>query len=275
VVTRTWILLLITLIFASCMGCTQTQQTITPVDTEPVTPTPPPTPPPTLETPVVQTPIPVKVITVEPTKDINSEPEEYIEPKDTMPPIPPAEPNTENINFTHFRNEYFMAEYPSTWTVENESISLSTPEIMQFGVDVFKRDARVVSFQSEDRNVSMRILVKDWIVPHKSHYFQPTIASTRDEVRKLYPNATIDSSVFNYQYTKNDQNIFTIKYDVIFQDSSEYYPYAYTEEMWITFNHQWSTKFITRNGNLDDYKELRNRMMRSVKTEGNQPKAWW
>jgi hypothetical protein len=117
--------------------------------------------------------------------------------------------------------------------------------------------------------------MKDWITPGLSHKFSPTIELIRTEVHKKYPNSSIDSSVYNYELRKNDQSIFTVKYDVIFPTWSEYYPYTYSEETWITYNHHWYASFITVNGNLDEYRDLRYQMMKSIVTEGLQERVWW
>jgi hypothetical protein len=267
------ILILITLTtFCFCMGCTQTAETSTASVTD--TPTLPIVNTTTAIPTATATPIPVRAITATPT------PEPTVEepiPDWTEAPIiiPIAESDTTKINFTSFVSADFMAKYPATWEVRCETFTLTSTTL--YGQDIWKPEGRMVSFVSEDGKTKMLVSVRDFLQPGPNRYkFTPTIDSARKSVALLFPNAASETSVYNYEYKKNEQMLFTSKYDVVFVPTSEYYPYTYTEETWTTYNHMFNVDFVLVNGKtLDDYRDLRYLMMKSVITEGTQSRAWW
>jgi len=189
--------------------------------------------------------------------------------------IPTVNPDTLAYNFTQFVDDDFMAKYPEGWAAVCQTFQL--PDTTLYNMDIWKKDGRMVTFTSEDNKMRMMVTVWDFLNPGPNRYtFKPTIDSARKSIAKLFPNASSETSVYNYKYTKNDQQIFTSKYDVIFPPDSEYYPYTYTEETWTTYNHLFNIDFIVINGQtLEDYRELRYYMMKSIITEGNQARRWW
>ena len=168
-----------------------------------------------------------------------------------------------------------MAKYPENWAVVCQTFTLDDTTL--FGQDIWKSEGRMVTFVSEDGKTKMMVSIRDFINPGPNRYtFRPTINSARESVAQLFPNASSETSVYNYQYKKNEQMVFTSKYDVIFTPSSEYYPYTYTEETWTTYNHMFNVDFILVNGKtLDDYRELNYYMMKNILTEGTQSRKWW
>ena len=219
------------------------------------------------------TPMPVRAITVARTPTPEPTVEEIL-PDWTEAPIvyPTAEPDTTKINFTEFKNGDFMAEYPASWAIVNQTFDL--PDTTLYGKDIYKKEGRMVTFTSEDGHVKMMVTVYDFISPGRMSY-TPTVDAARRSVQELFPNASADAAVYNYQYKKNEQGIFTTKYDVLFRPDVEYYPYSYTEETFITTNHMFNVDFIVMTGNLYEYNELKYRMMKSIVTEGLQVREWW
>ena len=256
------------------MGCTQpigltdnvtSQPTMAPVST---------TATPTVTIPPV-TPIPTTQVSVEPTEE--PEPEfEVIEPEWTEEPIviPTANPDLTQ-NFTQFVSDDFMAKYPESWAVVCQTFTLDDTTL--YGQDIWKGEGGLVVFRSEDGKTKMSVTIRDFINPGPNRYtFTPTIDSARKSVAMLFPNASSETSVYNWEYKKNEQMVFTSKYDVIFTPSSEYYPYTYTEETWTTYHHMFNVDFILINGmSLNDYKYLKTFMMKSILTEGSQNRKWW
>ena len=274
-----WMLpaLIIIIGFVFCMGCTSSPETIITNDMVSVIPTVETltvTVVPTIAqttTPIpTATPMPVRMITPEPTLVLEEEPI----PDWTEAPvvIPTANPDINRQNFTKFKNRDFMAEYPDTWAVINQSIELK--DTTMYNMDMFKKEGRLVTFSSEDGNVQMNVLTYDFISPDRSIY-NPTIDTARRKVQLLYPNASADTSVYNYQYRKNEQEIISQRYDVLFKPGNEYYPYSYTEETWKTYNHYFTVDFVTKTGGMDGYIDLRYKMMKFIVTEGKQTTEWW
>jgi hypothetical protein len=189
--------------------------------------------------------------------------------------IPTANPDLANQNFSQFVSDDFMAKYPQDWAVVCQTFTLDDTTL--YGQDIWKEEGRIVSFVSEDGKTKMMVSIRDFRNPGPNRYtFRPTIDSARKSVAMLFPNASSETSVYNFQYKKNDQQIFTSRYDVIFTPDSEYFPYTYTEETWTTQNHMFNVDFIVINGlTLNDYKELKYYMMKNILTEGNQARKWW
>ena len=267
-----WILVLMLIGCVYCTGCMNGQKD-TREETVPIVAV--------TSTPTPATPFPTAIprqvaVTIQKTQSIpEGEPTlEAIEPEWTEEPVvyPTAVMDTSRTNFTQFKNRDFMAEYPSSWTVENETFPVR--DVTRYKQDMYQKEGRSVIFYSEDRQVSMMVTVYDFIAPGRYTY-NPTIDSARRSVQTLFPNASGDSSVYSYEYRKNEQGIITSKYDVYFAPDVEYYPYSYTEETWVTYNHLFNVDFIVRTGNLGDYKELKYKMMKSIVTEGMQNNEWW
>ena len=253
-----------------CMGCTQTQEISTPNVT--AVPTLLNT---TIPTPTA-TPMPVRaIVTATPIPEWT--PEEEPVPDWTEAPvvIPTANPDTTSYNFTQFTSDDFMAKYPERWAVVCQTFII--PDVTILAKDMWKTEGRMVTFTSEDGKVKMMVSVRDFIQPGPNRFaYTPTIDSARKSVAAIFPNASSETSVYNFEFKKNEQQISTSKYDVIFIPDSEYYPYTYTEETWITYNHLFNVDFIVNNGmSLNDYRELKYTMMKSVLTEGNQVRKWW
>lgn len=268
-----WILLSgIVLAFVFCGACIQSQEstnnaaaTITETPMTVVTTQRAVTP--------IPTTIPTRIITRVPTPEPEEE-VEPIEPEWTEEPIvyPTANPDINGQNFTKFKNGDFMAEYPGDWAVVQQTYELSDTTI--YGTDVYKKEGRMVTFTSQDGNTSMIVTTYDYIAP-KRQVYNPTIETARKKVQGLFPNVSADTSVYNYYNQKNEQGIVTNNYDVVFTPDEEYYPYCYTEQTWLTFNHYFIVDFVSKSGNLFDYNDLKYKMMKSVITEGMQTKSWW
>lgn len=259
--------------FTGCMTTPENTNTAAPVITETPLTVATPTPPISTSTP---TPMPIRaIVTYNPTPE-PEETFEVIEPEWTELPIvyPTANPSVYNQNFTEIKTEDFIALYPETWAIINQSITLSDEQVMVYGIDTYKRDGRMTTLSSEDGNVSMMVTVYDYIAP-KRQVYNPTIDTARKKVQDFYPNISADTSVYNFHNQKNAQGIVTSRYDVIFRPDQEYYPYSYTEESWLTFNHYFTVDFVVKTGNLYDYNDLKSMMLASIRTEGMQTYTWW
>lgn len=253
------------------MGCTQPTEVTDNVTSQPTTAPVSTTVTPTVTIPPV-TPIPTIPVLVEtPEPQVTAEEPDW-EPTPTI--IPTANPAITQ-NFSQFVSDDFMAKYPESWAVVCQTFTLDDTTL--YGQDIWKKEGRIVDFISEDGKTKMMITVRDFLNPGPNRYaFTPTIDSARKSVAMLFPNASSETSVYNWKWKKNDQQIFTSSYDVIFTPDSEYYPYTYTEETWTTQNHMFNVDFILINGQtLDDYRELRYYLMKSIITEGNQARKWW
>jgi hypothetical protein len=259
-----WKITILTILLALCfcMGCTQTQEPITVNVTEV----------PTLEIPTTiatptATPMPIRAITPNPTPTPIETIDEPV-PDWTQPPViyPPAEPDTTKINFTKYVGDTFMAEFPDSWTVQNETFTLKDTTIN--GRDIFKSEGKKVSFISEDSKTRMVVLVSDILVPNWYNYI-PTIDNAKRSVVSLYPEVNGETAVQNYKNAYNNQKVMVSSYDVVLPNS------MYTEKFFMTYNHGWRIQFIVSNQTLDKYRELEYRMTQSVMTEGMQRGKWW
>jgi hypothetical protein len=219
------------------------------------------------------TPMPIRAITLSRTPTPEPTVEEFI-PDWTPEPevIPPTESNTENINFTKYVSRDFMAVYPSTWTVVNETFQMKDTTL--YTRDIYQTDARMVTFTSEDEKLLMKVIIYDFITPGK-YDMQPTIDKSRKAVALLFPDINSETAVYNFKYAQNEQRVFVASDDVIIPKTSMFYPYSYTEQSWVTWNHLFNVDFISRTGDLDTYKELKYRMLSSIVTEGPNRAVWW
>jgi hypothetical protein len=270
-------IVILIVIFALTSGCIQnplvamqkvpvelptTTRTIPPTHTIPPTRIPTPTPEPTT---VIPTPVPNEIYNPDDDRVTDAEDEVWMDNETII--IPPAESNISLINFTTFRNDDFLIEYPDTWTVQNSTSTRvnnriwSTPEIL-------KEEVRHVTLLSEDRNTSMNITVYDFITPAGDHKISQNVQSVKDKITAEYPGVDGYKVVSGYKYFISDQKIMTVSYDLIFPEYSEWYPLAYTEQTFVTYSHLFVFDFISETGDLAKYNDLRYRMFSSIRTEG-------
>jgi len=269
-----FIFLCMGVIFAS--GCTS--QTVSPES--PFVPTP-------------ATPIPTTVITPNiPTMtipDATTTPSVSPSVTPTNTPTPHPDPtDVSEINFLHYSDNDFNVDYPSTWIItksayipyycksvldtsrtdyhvcfENETKSIGPFNFYED--DNIKKQSRIVMFTSADGTLKFISFTSDFLdTMHGNWMLNPTMDWARGEFELMYPDLTASTYISNYKYFKSE-NVLTSTFDVRLPESSKYYPSAYTRKAIVTLSHFYNFAFITDNENFDQYRNLKDRIISSVR----------
>ena len=253
--------LLIVIFFAILLaGCTSTpSENVTPNITETITDTPTPSLPPT-EVPTtiateLPTPTPIPT-TYFPFSDA---------PIPTGVPTPqPSTPQDASGNWVKYNNSDFQVEIPASWQYTESAISTVATNLN--GRDLFKPTGRSVRFFSDTNLTSLTAKVYDFVAPG-SQKLNQNIADTRAEITREYPDVTGEFAVQNYQYYQGSNLYMVLSFDVVIPPSSKYFPYSYSEEKFVTYNHLYVFDFVTTESSLTDYRALRDRLMGSIVAE--------
>jgi len=245
-------------------------------------------------TPTPTTSIPTTVITPEITTSIiptitpNVTTTTSIEPIKT--PTPKPDPtDVSEINFLHYSDDDFSVDYPSTWIIttstytpyycksvldtsrndyhlcfENETKSIGPFSF--YLDDGLKKPYRIVTFTSADGKLKFVAFTQDFIDATTGHWrLSPTIDWTRSEFQSRYPNLSAFTYISNYKYYQS-QNVLASTFDVKLPEGSNYLPSAYSEKAMVTMHQMGTFAFITDNENFDKYRNLKDKIISSIKT---------
>jgi hypothetical protein len=208
----------------------------------------------------------------------------------TMTPTPKPDPtDVSEINFLHYSNSDFNVDYPSTWTITNSTYTPyycksvldtsrkdyhvcfenETKSIGPFSFyedDSVKKPYRIVTFTSADGKLKFVAFTQDFLDTMSGHWkLNPNMDWVRSEFNGRYPDLTASTYISNYKYFQSE-NILTSTFDVKLPEASKYYPSAYTEKAAVTMHHVYTFAFIADNENFDKYRNLKERMISSIKT---------
>lgn len=231
-------------------------------DTLPVvtaTPTKPPITPakiiPTIITPnLTVVPTPVPTATPKPTRA----------PRLREPTPTPAPTMNATEPYLKYEDSDFKVEYPSNWTVEASTVAMTRNRLNE--LMRLKGDARQVVFRGENQSVAFVVTTTDLLVPG-SEVLKPDINLVRDMVTLQFNDVSGWSAVSNYliKYTALYKTPM-LQFDVILPESSKSYPLTYTERDFVSYSHFYTMRFTTP-GNPEDYKEIRDHMFDTLRTE--------
>ena len=208
----------------------------------------------------------------------------------TMTPTQKPDPtDVSEINFLHYSDSDFTIDYPSTWTITNSTYTPyycksvldtsrkdyhvcfenETKSIGPFSFyedDSVKKPYRIVTFTSADGNLKFVAFTQDFLDTMSGHWrLNPNMDWARSEFNIRYPDLTASTYITNYKYFQSE-NVLTSTFDVKLPENSKYYPSAYTEKAVVTMHHVYTFAFITDNENFDRYRNLKERMISSIKT---------
>lgn len=269
------IFLCIVVIFSA--GCTS--------QTVPSASTPSPTPttsiPTTVITPEITTSI-ISIITPNVTITASVEP--------TKTPTPKPDPtDVSEIKFLTYYGSDFSVDYPSTWTITNSTYTPyycksvldtsrkdykmcfenETKSIGPFSFyedDNLKKPYRIVIFTSADGKLKFVSFTSDFLDAMSGHWrLNPNMDWARSEFDLRYPDLTSSTYITNYKYFKSE-NVLASTFDVKLPEGTKYLPSAYSEKAVVTMHHVYNFAFITDNENFDKYKNLKERIISSIKT---------
>ena len=256
-------IMLLAIFMVFLCGCTAVNPssivitTEAPTPTVTATPTKPPVTPnilPTIITPNL-TAVPTAIPTASP---VPTRAPRLREPTPT--PVP-----TMNLTqpYLKYENLDFKVEYPSNWTIDVTSIpAVHTPLNRQ---DEFKDDSRKVVFSGGNSSIYFEVITSDFIVPGGAT-LKANVYSVYDTVSARFPDVG-SSAISNYavRYTALYQTPM-IQFDVTIPVYSTFYPLAYTERDFVSYNHFYTMRFITP-GNPEDYKEIRKHLFDTIQAE--------
>ena len=182
-------------------------------------------------------------------------------PQATPEPVPPTETNVSKITFSHYTDLDFSLDYPSTWEMQESTADYATKKIS--GGDIFEESVRVVAFVSEDNTTKLVATIYDFKSPG-NRISSPDIEWCRNRVASRFPDVNGANAVINYKFFEDDGRNPTVTYDVILPKSSNWYPYAYSERVVITFHHEYIFDFIAERGDSEAYKNVKDVMFSSI-----------
>jgi hypothetical protein len=261
-----WILkrLVVPLIIISilCAGCIGTPPVPEPIPTVVITPEPP-TPEPT---PAITTtmPTPTPLPTIPPAETI-AEPETP-DPEPVPTPMLPTANITVGMNFTNYTySNDFKLQYPADWIPVNNTFRAWTDRVNSIP-EQYQQEGRQTFFGSENNRTWFNVRVYDWIAPG-GHKLDQNLQTVKTGITEMCPDVSGDSAVSNYRLALDDFHYLTMNYDVKIPLSSNCSPLEYSERTFVSYNHLYKFDFATTEGTLDQYRDLRDAIMKSVVPE--------
>jgi hypothetical protein len=269
------IFLCIAVIFSA--GCTSQQV--------PTASTPSPTPLTSIPTTVITPEITTSIIsTITPNVTISAS----VEP--TKTPTPKPDPtDVSEIKFLTYYGSDFSVDYPSTWTITNSTYTPyycksvldtsrkdykicfenETKSIGPFSFyedDNLKKPYRIVTFTSADGKLKFVSFTSDFLDVMGGHWrLNPNMDWARSEFDLRYPDLTSSTYITNYKYFKSEA-VLASTFDVKLPEGTKYLPSAYSEKAVVTIHHVYNFAFITGNENFDKYRNLKDKIISSIKT---------
>jgi hypothetical protein len=188
-------------------------------------------------------------------------PENQTRDEDIPEPIPTSETNISKITFSRYSDNDITLDYPSTWEIKKSTADYTNNELSSR--DIFKQPARIVSFESEDNKTKLVVTTLDFISAG-NWIVNPNIDWTRNSVTNQFPDVNGAAAVINFKYFKDDKRNIVETFDVILPKSSKWYPYSYSEKAIVTLHREYLIKFIAEDGNIENYKNIRDVVFSSI-----------
>jgi hypothetical protein len=272
------VIILIMLAGVVCMaGCT------TPPPVPEATPTPQPVSiPATIPPPPTQT----QTVTIAPA----------VATMTTVVPATPAVPadpaDVSKIQFIKYSDNDFSLEYPSTWKVSKSTYTINPciqggtvqnpnasrcyqSEITTIGpfdfnqYEEMKQSARIVTFTSADGKEKAVAFISDFRDNLAGNYvISPTCDWAKDLVTADYPDIG-GAEVSDCRFAQSGNAMYS-QYTLTAPQGSAEYPLAYTMKNYVTVHHLYEFAFISDNGNIQKYHDLKEYMFSSI-TPGDVP----
>ncbi len=203
--------------------------------------------------------------------------------------LPTADPTMVSvITFLRYTDSDFSIDYPSTWSIthslytryfcqnvfddsrtnyhvcyENETKSIGPFNFYED--DTLRKPSRVVTFTSADGTLKFISFTSDFLDTVTGNGRRnSSVEWIRSEFEVRYPDLSASSYVTNTKFFRSG-NILTSTFDVRLPEDTHYYPIAYTEESVTSLHHLYAFAFTTDNKNFDKYRNLKERMITSIK----------
>jgi hypothetical protein len=250
---------ILSLIF--CAGCIGTPPVPEPLPTAVITPEPPtPVPTPAITT-TAPTPTPVPTI---PPAEIPPEPTEP-DPIPVPTPMPPTANITEGMKWQNFSSSDFKLQYPDGWEMENDTFETWSNRVVSTP-DLYQKEGRQIKFISPNLRTWFTAKLWDYIVPG-GHTLNQDIKYVQNEITATCPDVDGFHAVSNYKYMLDDSKYMVMSYDVIIPVTSNCSPMQYSERKFVTYHRMYQFRFATMEGSLDEYRDLKDTMMKSIVPE--------
>jgi len=201
----------------------------------------------------------------------------------------PDPTDVSEITFSRYSDSDFSVDYPSTWIIthslytpyycksvldssrkdfhvcfENETKSIGPFSFYED--DNLKKPYRIVTFMSADGELKFVSFTSDFLDTMSGYWrLNPNMDWARGEFELRYPGLTSSTYITNYKYFKSE-NVLASTFDVKLPEGTKYLPSAYSEKAVVTMHHVYNFVFITNNKNFDKYKNLKERIISSIKT---------
>jgi hypothetical protein len=204
-------------------------------------------------------------------------------------PPPTTDPtDVSAITFAQYSDRDFSVDYPAAWNIthsaytryfcqnvfddssrdyhvcyENETKSIGPFNFYED--DTLRKPSRVVTFTSADGTLKFVSFTSDFLDTVTGNGRRnSSVEWTRSEFEVRYPDLSASSYVTNTKFFRSG-NFLISTFDVILPEGTDYYPTAYTGESVITLHRVYAFAFTTDTKNFDKYRNLKDRMISSIK----------
>jgi len=164
-------------------------------------------------------------------------------------------------NYTLYSNNDFSVSYPQGWEVVNEIMRY--PSNRMCGENKLKPEARLLTFRSADSSLNFTALTMDFVTVDKCD-IKTTIDVWQDTIQPRFFDVAGPSAMTNFEVKYSEFKTPSVNFDVMIPQSSVFYPAEYSERDIVSYTHFYTFRF---NGNLTGWKEVKDTMFRSLKTE--------
>jgi hypothetical protein len=210
-----------------------------------------------------------------------------IVPGATRPPA--ADPtDVSDTTFMYYSDNDFSVDYPAAWSIthstyfsyfcqnvfddsrmnyhvcyENETKSIGPFNFYED--DTLRKPSRVITFKSADGTLKFISFTSDFLdTVNGVRRRNSSMEWARSEFEVRYPDLSASSYVTNTKFFRSG-NFLISTFDVVLPDGTRYYPTAYTGESVITLHRSYAFAFTTDTKNFDKYRNLKDRIITSIK----------
>jgi hypothetical protein len=238
-------------------------------------------------TPSVSIPLTATTILVIPTTNPLETTIPTIVPGTTLPPT--ADPtDVAPITFVRYSDSDFSVDYPASWNITRSAYNRyfcqnvfddsrsnyhvcydnETKSIGPFNFyedDTLRKPSRVVTFTSADGTLKFISFTSDFLDTVTGNGRRnSSVEWIRSEFEMRYPDLSASSYVTNTKFFRSG-NFLISRFDVILPEGTAYYPTAYTGESIVTLHRIYAFAFTSDTKNFDRYRNLKDRMISSIK----------
>jgi hypothetical protein len=164
-------------------------------------------------------------------------------------------------NYSFYSDSDFSINYPEGWEVVKDVMRY--PSNRMCGENKLKPEARVVTFRSADSSLNFTAITTDFFTADNCD-IKTTIDVWQGTIQPRFYDVAGPGSLTNFNIKYSEFKTPSVNFDVLIPQSSMFYPAEYSERDIVSYTHSYTFRF---NGNLTGWKEVKDTMFGSLKTE--------